>query len=249
MISGDLTHNMEDKMKVAGAPWLPEYFGQETFSTIHRLVESPHEKGVLWAGSDDGRIHLTRNGGEDWVEITPPDLPELSAVYEIEISPHDPATAYVAITRYRKDDDYSPYLLGTKNYGQTWTRLDGSFPKGEITRTIREDTVRQGLLFVGTETGVFGSIDDGATWRRMNLNMPRVPVHDLKIKNADLIAATHGRGFLDHGQHQSAESVLAGSGQEDGPSLRSRDPLPLRLQLVDCLRRWAPVRQEVLLRA
>jgi len=195
VISGDLTHNMEDKMKVAGAPWLPEYFGQETFSTIHRLVESPHEKGLLWAGTDDGRIHLTKNSGEDWAEVTPPDLPELSAVYEIEISPHDPATAYVAITRYRKDDDYSPYLLGTKNYGQTWTRLDGSFPKGEITRTIREDTVRQGLLFVGTETGVFASIDDGATWRRMNLNMPRVPVHDLKIKNADLIAATHGRGF------------------------------------------------------
>ena len=194
-ISDDLTLNLEDKMKVAGTSWMPEYFGQETFSTIHRLVESPHEKGVLWAGSDDGLVHLTRDGGKTWNNVTPPDLPELSGIYEIEVSPHDAATVYLAITRYRKADDYSPYLLKTADYGKTWKRLDGDFPKDEITRTIREDTQRKGLLFVGTETGIYTSIDDGKEWRRVNLNMPPVPVHDIEVKNGDLIVATHGRGF------------------------------------------------------
>jgi photosystem II stability/assembly factor-like uncharacterized protein len=195
VISDDLTHNMTDKMKVAGSPWLPEYFGQETFSTIHRLEESPHEQGVLWAGSDDGRVHLTRNGGKNWKEVTPPGLPELSGIYEIEISPHDPATVYLAITRYRKADDYSPYLLKTSDYGKTWTRIDGTFPKDEITRTIREDTERKGMLFVGTETSIFVSIDDGKEWRKLNLNMPPLPVHDIEVKGADLVVATHGAGF------------------------------------------------------
>ena len=123
-------------------------------------------------------------------------FPIWHAVYEIEVSPHDPATVYVAITRYRKDDDYSPYLLRTNDYGQTWTRLDGSFPEGEITRTIREDTVRpRGCFLSAPRPASSPHSTYGATWRRMNLNMPRVPVHDLKIKNADLIAATHGRGF------------------------------------------------------
>ena len=194
-ISDDLTHNMTDKMKVAGSPWLPEYFGQEIFSTVHRLEESPHEAGVLWAGTDDGRLHLTRDDGKSWSEVTPPNLPELSAIYEIEISPHDKATTYIAITRYRKVDDYSPYLLRTNDYGETWTRLDGNFPQGEVTKTIREDTVRQGLLFVGTETGIFASIDDGETWRKINLDMPPLPVFDIEVKNADLIVATHGAGF------------------------------------------------------
>lgn len=194
-ISDDLTHNMEDKMKVAGSPWLPEYFGQETFSTIHRMAESQHEKGVIWTGSDDGLIHLTRDGGKTWNNVTPPGLPELAGVYEIECSPHDPATVYVAITRYRKADDYSPYLLKTADYGKTWERLDGSFPQDEITRTIREDTERKGLLFVGTETGVYASIDDGNEWRGISLNMPPVPVHDIEVKGADLVVATHGRGF------------------------------------------------------
>ena len=128
-------------MLVAGTPWLPEYFGQEIFSTIHRLEESPHEPGVLWAGTDDGRLWLTRNGGGEWAEVTPPDLPRFAAIYEIEVSPHDKATAYIAITRYRKaDDDYTPYLLKTGDYGKSWKRIDGAFPQQEITRTIREDT-------------------------------------------------------------------------------------------------------------
>jgi photosystem II stability/assembly factor-like uncharacterized protein len=194
-ISDDLTHNMTDKMEVAGTPWMPEYFGQETFSTIHRMAESPHEEGVIWVGSDDGRVHLTRDGGGAWRDVTPPNLPGLSGVYEIEVSPHEKATAYLAITRYRKADDYKPYLLKTADYGATWSRIDGSFPQDEITRTIREDTVRKGLLFVGTETGVYASIDDGEAWKRISLNMPPAPVHDIEVKGADLVIATHGRGF------------------------------------------------------
>ena len=130
VISDDLSHNMTDKMQVAGSPWLPEYFGQEIFSTIHRLEESPHEQGVLWAGTDDGRLHITRDGGTSWQEVTPPDLPELSAIYEIEISPHDPATTYIAITRYRKvDDDYSPYLLKTRGLRRrAGSRIDSFIP-------------------------------------------------------------------------------------------------------------------------
>jgi photosystem II stability/assembly factor-like uncharacterized protein len=195
VISDDLTHNMTEKMKVAGSDWLPEYFGQEIFSTIHRMAESPHEEGVLWAGTDDGRVWITRDGGGEWREVTPDGPPELAAVYEIEVSPHDPATTYLAITRYRKADDYEPYLLKSSDYGESWKRIDGSFPAGQTTKTIREDTVRPGLLFVGTETGVYGSIDDGATWSKMNLNMPPLPVFDIEIKNSDVVIATHGRGI------------------------------------------------------
>ena len=140
-------------------------------------------------------MHKTRDGGETWNDVTPSGLPELSGVYEIEVSPHDPATVYLAITRYRKTDDYSPYLLRTNDYGKSWTRLDGTFPQGEVTKTIREDTERRGLLFVGTETGVFTSIDDGKERRRLNLNMPPLPVFDIEVKNADLVVATHGAGF------------------------------------------------------
>ena len=160
------------------------------------MAESLHEEGVIWTGSDDGRVHLTRDGGETWTDVTPPNLPEFSAVYEIDPSPHDPATVYMAITRIRTANDYSPYLFKTSDYGETWERIDASFPEGEITRTIREDTVRPGLLFVGTETGVFVSIDDGAEWRRLNQNMPPVPIYDIKIKDNDIVVAAHGRGFM-----------------------------------------------------
>ena len=127
--------------------------------------------------------------------VTPPDLPPLSNITEIEASPHDAATVYIAITRYREADDYSPYLLKTADHGKTWKRIDGDFPKDEITRTIREDIKRKGMLFVGTETGVYASVDDGGAWTRINLNMPPLPVHDIKVKNNDLVIATHGMGF------------------------------------------------------
>ena len=176
----------------------------------------------------------------DWTDVTPPGLPELSGIYEIEVSPHDPATVYLAITRYRKADDYSPYLLRTNDYGKNWTRLDGTFPQGEVTKTIREDTERRGLLFVGTETGVFTSIDDGKEWRRLNLNMP--PAAGLRHRGQERGSGRRNprRRLLDSRRHQPDPAVLGRSRPEDRASVRARRPHPLRLQLVDGLRRRPP---------
>ena len=194
-VSDDLTRDLKDKQVITGTPWLPEYFGQEIYSTIHRMAESPVKRGVIWTGSDDGLIFLTRDEGKTWQNVTIPGLPEYADVYEIEASPHDAATAYVAISRYNTTDDYSPYLYKTSDFGQTWKKLSDSFPQDEVTRTIREDTVRKGLLYVGTETGIFISMDDGENWQSINLNLPSVPVVDIEVKHADLVIATNGRGF------------------------------------------------------
>jgi photosystem II stability/assembly factor-like uncharacterized protein len=194
-ISDDLTTDDKETQKVSGTSWMFETTGQEIFNAVNRMQESPLKKGLLWVGSDDGLVHVTRDGGKTWQNVTPPNLPKYASVFEVEPSPHDPAKAYIAMSRYETADDYSPYLFRTTDYGKTWERIDESFPKVETARTIREDTVRKGLLFVGTETGVFTSIDDGKKWRRLNLNLPHVAVHDIKVKHEDLCIATHGRGF------------------------------------------------------
>jgi len=194
-ISGDLTRDLKDKQVITGTPWLPEYFGQEVYSTIQRLAESPLKQGVIWTGSDDGLIYLTQDEGKTWNNVTIPNLPELAHVHELEASPHDAATAYVAISRYNTTDDYAPYLYKTSDYGKTWTNLSASFPQDETTRTIREDTVRKGMLYVGTETGIFVSLDDGEHWRSIGENLPAVPVVDIEVKNSDLVIATNGRGL------------------------------------------------------
>ena len=195
VISGDLTNDVQERQKITGTPWLSEYFGQEIYSTIHRMDESPLKEGVIWTGSDDGLIFLTKNGGKMWRDVSIHDCPKYSQIYEIEPSPHDVATAYVAITNYNTDDDYAPYIYKTSDFGKTWTNLSASFPQTEVTRTIREDKVRKGLLFVGTETGVYTSLDDGKNWQKFSVNMPAVPVVDIKIKDNDLVIATNGRGF------------------------------------------------------
>ena len=195
VISPDLTNDVKDRQKITGSPWLSEYFGQEVYSTIHRMDESPVQAGLIWTGSDDGKIFVTRDGGGEWTDVSITDVPEYSQVYEIEPSPHDAATAYVVFCNYNTDDDYNPYIFKTSDYGETWTNLTASFPDTEVTRTIREDKVRQGLLFVGTETGVYFSLDDGANWQHLELNLPAVPVVDIKIKDNDLVIATNGRGF------------------------------------------------------
>ena len=194
-ISPVLTKDDKSKQQAGGAPWAPETSGQEAYNTIHRMAVSEHEEGVIWTASDDGLVFLTRDNGKTWKNVSPPDLPEDSDIYEIEQSPHDPATAYIAITRYRTANDLTPYLYKTSDYGKTWTSIGKTFPQQEITRTIREDKVRKGLLFVGTETGIFYSLDDGTHWQRFEMGLPRVPVHDMKIKDEDLVIATHGRGF------------------------------------------------------
>jgi hypothetical protein len=194
-ISPDLTNDLQDKQVITGTPWLPEYFGQEIYSTIHRMAESRLEKGVLWTGSDDGVIALTRDGGSTWNRVSPPGQPEFSDVKELEPSPHDAGTLYVALTRYNTADDYKPYLYKTIDYGKTWTDLSPNFPQDQTTFTIREDPVRKGLLYVGTNKGIFASLDDGETWQPIQLNMPHVEVSALTVKDADLVAATNGRGF------------------------------------------------------
>jgi photosystem II stability/assembly factor-like uncharacterized protein len=180
-----------------GEFWGPitrEAYGPEWYATIFAFAESPKQAGVLWAGSDDGFVQVSRDNGGSWTKVTPPDLPEFALVSIIDPSPHDPATAYVAATRYKLQDN-KPYLYKTSDYGRTWTKIVDGIPGTDFTRVIREDPGRKGLLYAGTETGVYVSFDDGARWQRLQLNLPIVPVHDLVVKDGDLVAATHGRSF------------------------------------------------------
>lgn len=195
VISPVLTKDDESKQQAGGSPSSLETSGQEAYNTIHRMVASTVKQGVLWTGSDDGLVFVSRNGGESWDNVTPPDMPEDTDVYELEASPHDAGTVYVAASRYRTANDFLPYLWKSADYGKTWVNLSKNFPQTEITRTIREDTVRKGMLFAGTETGIFISFDDGSNWKPLNLNLPAVPVQDIKIKDEDLCIATFGRSF------------------------------------------------------
>ena len=192
-ISPDLTRNDPSKLEGSG-PITNDSTGVEYYCTIFAFAESPRESGVLWAGSDDGLVHISRDGGQSWDNVTPQDLPEWTLVSTIEPSPHDPATAYVAATRY-KLDDFRPYLYRTYDYGKTWARITDGIPDEDFTRVIREDPHRRGLLYAGTETGVYVSFDDGASWQPLQSNLPAVPVHDMTVKGNELVVATHGRSF------------------------------------------------------
>jgi len=193
-ISPDLTRGDTTKMETSGGPITKDTSGAETYGTIFAFVESLHEPGVFWAGSDDGLVHISRNGGKTWSDITPLDLPEWTLINMIEVSPHGPATAYLAATRYKLDET-RPMLYKTSDYGGSWTDISQGIPEGDYTRVIREDPARRGLLYVGTETGVYVSYDDGGTWSPLQGNLPTVPIYDLAVKDNDLIAATHGRSF------------------------------------------------------
>ena len=166
VVSPDLTRNDPAKLGPSGGPITRDNTGAEVYCTIFALAESPHERDVLWAGTDDGLVHLSRDRGRTWQAVTPPDLPEWALVSVLEPSPHDAATCYVAATRYKLDDT-RPYLYKTSDYGRTWTRITGGMPDGEITRVVREDPSRRGLLYCGTETGVWVSLDDGGAWQRL----------------------------------------------------------------------------------
>jgi photosystem II stability/assembly factor-like uncharacterized protein len=180
-------------------PITREAYGPEWYATIFAFAESPVNSDVLWAGSDDGYVSVSRDGGKNWAKVTPPDLAEFALISIIEPSPHDPAKAYVAATRYKLQDNH-PYLYKTSDYGKTWTKITQGIPEQDFTRTIREDPARAGLLYAGTETSAYVSFDDGGHWQSLKLGLPVVPVHDLIVKDGDLVAATHGRGFwiLDH---------------------------------------------------
>ena len=194
IISPDLTRNDVSRMEASGGPPTKDNTGAEYYCTIFAFAESPLTRGLFWAGSDDGLVHISRDNGESWQNVTPAELPEWSLISIIEPSPHDPATAYLAANRY-KWDDFSPYLFKTHDYGATWTKINTGIAGNDFTRAIREDPTRRGLLFAGTETGIHVSFDDGAHWQSLQLNLPAVPIHDLVIKDTDLVLATHGRSF------------------------------------------------------
>ena len=194
VISPDLTKADPETLQPSGGPINKDAVGAETYATVFGLAESPVEKGLLWAGSDDGLIHISKDGGKNWKDITPSGLPDRAMVSMIEPSPHEAGTAYLAATKY-KLDDYQPYLFKTTNYGKRWQRVDRGIPRDDFTRVIREDPSRKNLLYAGTETGIHISFDAGRNWQKFQLNLPVCPVHDLKIKNNDLVIGTHGRSF------------------------------------------------------
>ena len=196
VLSPDLTRNDPDKLKASGGPITRDNTGAEVYCNIFALAECPFEAGVLWAGSDDGLVHISRDGGRQWREITPPNLPDWALISIIDPSPHQPGAAYLAATRYKLDDT-RPYLYKTTDYGETWTAITTGIPDHEFTRVIREDPNRRGLLYAGTETGIYVSFDDGEAWQRFDGGggLPVCPIHDLVIKDYDLVVATHGRSF------------------------------------------------------
>jgi photosystem II stability/assembly factor-like uncharacterized protein len=194
IISPDLTRNDKSKQFPSGGPLTKDITSVEYYDTLFALAESPLAKGLLWAGSDDGLVHVTADGGAHWRDVTPKDLPAWSSIDMIEPSPHDPQVAYLAVDRH-KLDDIRPYAWRTADGGATWTPIIAGLPGGAVVHAVREDPVRKGLLYAGTEKGVFVSFDDGGLWQSLQLNLPASPVHDLAVKGDDLVAATHGRSF------------------------------------------------------
>jgi photosystem II stability/assembly factor-like uncharacterized protein len=192
-VSPDLTRHDPSTLVVAGRPITVENSGAENYATIFTIAESPVRQGVIWVGSDDGMVHVTRDGGAHWQDVTPK-VPPFTRMSIIDASPHAAGTAYLAANRQMLAD-YTPYLFKTTDYGATWTEIDAGIPKNEFTRVIREDPIRRGLLYAGTERGVWFSLDDGGHWQSLRRNLPQVPVHDLVVKNADLAIATHGRAL------------------------------------------------------
>ncbi|QLG44891.1 glycosyl hydrolase [Costertonia aggregata] len=194
VVSPDLTKNETEKHGPGGGPYTNEAAGGENYNTITYLVESKHEEGVLWAGSDDGLLHVTKDGGQNWTNVTPPNIPD-GIVNSIEVSPHHAATAYVVVMRY-KSMDLNSHIFKTNDYGQTWTRIvNGITGEHTFTRVVREDPKQKGMLYAGTETGLFISFNDGQNWQPFQLNLPVVPINDLVFQDNDLVAATAGRSF------------------------------------------------------
>ncbi|MEO0470935.1 MAG: glycosyl hydrolase [Bacteroidota bacterium] len=210
IISPDLTRNDSAKLVSSGGPITQDNTGVEYYCTIFAATESPLEEGLIWAGSDDGLLHVTKDGGKNWENVTPPDMPEWTMINSIDVDPFEKGSAYVAGTRY-KLGDYTPYLYKTNDYGKTWIKIVNGIDENHFTRVLRADPKRKGLLYAGTETGMYISFDDGASWKPFQLNLPIVPITDLAIKNDNLVVATQGRSLwlIDDltPLHQLSESV------------------------------------------
>jgi photosystem II stability/assembly factor-like uncharacterized protein len=194
IISPDLTRHDPATLGASGGPISKDQTSIEYYATVFALQESPISAGLIWAGSDDGLIHLTRDGGKHWKDVTPKGLPAWTRISIIDPSPHHAGTAYVAANRYQLDD-YAPYLYKTADYGATWTRINEGIPVGEYTRAIREDLVKAGMLYAATERSMWLSRDDGAHWESLKRNLPPVPVHDIALRDDDMAVSTHGRAF------------------------------------------------------
>jgi photosystem II stability/assembly factor-like uncharacterized protein len=193
-ISPDLTRNDKSKQGPSGGPITKDITSVEYYDTIFAIAESSQVKGMIWVGTDDGQIQLTHDGGGSWVNVTPREMPAWSTISMIEPSRYDANTAYVAVDRH-KLDDIMPCVFTTNDSGKTWKRIDAGLPAGAFVHAVREDSVTRGLLYAATETGVFVSFDSGGHWQSLQLNLPRSPVHDLVVRNDDLVIATHGRSF------------------------------------------------------
>ncbi len=193
-ISPDLTTNNPEHQEQSGGPINADVTGVEIYNTVFSLAESSFDSGELWAGSDDGRIHITRDGGMNWTDITPGAMPELGTVDEIELSPHRPGRAYVAVQRYRLDD-FRPYIFRTDDHGGSWELVTAGIPDNYPVRTVREDLGHEGLLFAGTEFGVFVSLTAGDAWQHFQQNLPITPITGMRVAHDDLILATQGRSF------------------------------------------------------
>ena len=191
-ISPDLTKNNKGNLGPGGGPITNEGAGGEVYHTIYYIAESPHNKEVIYTGADDGLIHITKDGGKNWVDITP-DIQE-GLINSIEVSPHDPATVYIAFNRY-KFDDFRPYILKSIDYGNTWSVHNSGIEENSFVRVVREDKVKEGLLYAGTERGIYLSVDGGSNWSKWQRNLPIVPITDLVVHQNDLVVSTQGRGF------------------------------------------------------
>lgn len=192
-VSPDLTRDDSTKQGPGGGPITNEGAGGEIYGTIFYVMESPHDPNTIWTGSDDGLVHVTRDGGVNWSNVTPREIGE-AQINAIEVSPRDPATAYLAVTKY-KFNDFTPHVFKTTDYGKTWRRVVNGIEADAWVRVVREDSVRRGLLYAGTETGFYVSFDGGEVWQRLQRNLPLVPITDLQVHGNDLVAATHGRAF------------------------------------------------------
>ena len=194
LLSPDLTRNDPEKQKSSGGPITQDNTSVEYYCTIFAAAESPLKEGLLWTGSDDGLIHVSKDGGENWSNVTPKGMPEWMMINSIEPSVFDPGTCYVAGTKY-KTGDFSPYLYKTTDYGATWEKITKGINKEHFTRVVREDPNQKGLLYAGTETGMYVSFNDGDSWQQFQLNLPIVPITDITIKDGNLIVATQGRSL------------------------------------------------------
>ncbi len=195
-ISGDLTRNDKSKQISSGGPITKDNTSIEYYDTIFTVIESPVEKGLIWAGSDDGLVHLTRDGGAHWQNVTPKNMPEWIQINSIEASPFEAGTAYFAATLYKFDDN-RPFLYKTTDFGKTWRQINDGIPQNTFTRCIREDPNKKDLLYAGTETGIYVSFNGGGKWQSLQLNLPVTPIADLAIQKREheLVAATQGRAF------------------------------------------------------